>query len=52
MGFSSGTSTKWLFVLSFQIEVGIWQCWFLQREENGEDAAKNPWRRDDNQQQT
>ena len=52
MGFSSGTSTKWLFVHCFQIELEFGNVGFCGGRKTGEDPAKNPRSRDENQQQT
>ena len=51
MGFSSGTSTRWLFVHCFQIELEFGVLVFVVggKPENPE---KNPRSKDENQQQT
>ena len=51
MGFSSGTSTRWLFVHYFQIELEFGVLVFVEggKPENPE---KNPRSKDENQQQT
>ena len=51
MGFSSGTSTRWLFVHCFQIELEFGVLVFVEggKPENPE---KNPRSKDENQQQT
>ena len=51
MGFSSGTSTRWLFVHCFQIELEFGVLVFVEggKPENPE---KNPRSRNENQQQT
>ena len=51
MGFSSGTSTRWLFVHCFQVELEFGALVFVEggKPENPE---KNPRSKDENQQQT
>ena len=41
MGFSSGTSTRWLFVHCFQVELEFGVLVFVEGEKNGE-SGENP----------
>ena len=40
MGFSSGHSTKKLFLSLFPGRIENWKCWFLRREENRRTQSK------------
>ena len=39
-------------VRAFQIEIGIWKCWFLRRGENRSTRSKTSRSKGENQQQT
>ena len=47
----SVASTEWLFAPLFPGRIGIWECCFY-RGRKSEYTEKNPWCRDENQQQT
>ena len=51
MGFSSGTSTRWLFVHCFQVELEFGVLVFVEGGK-AENPEKNPRSKDENQQQT
>ena len=52
MGICSGISMKWLFIHCFQIELEFRRVDFFVEGGKPENLEKNPWKKDENQQQT